>query len=141
MVPALSVQIRYAWVSQRGYYPDALDKANQDSLTVKLNVGGSADTAFFGVFDGHGTSGTECARFARDRVRLTRVPPRTASYSPNSMSGILHDGNVSSTVRAFACDKVRLALVALICVCRLSLRLCLCASGFMLRLVSALRAE
>lgn len=67
-LPKSGVQIRYAWVSQRGYYPDSLDKANQDALTVKFNVGGSADTAFFGVFDGHGTSGTECASFARDKV-------------------------------------------------------------------------
>lgn len=67
-LPRSGVQIRYAWVSQRGYYPDSLDKANQDALMVKLNVGGSTESAFFGVFDGHGTSGTECAAFARERV-------------------------------------------------------------------------
>ena len=53
-------KLRYAWVSQRGYYPEDLDKHNQDAHVEKENFGADAhikDTAFFGVFDGHGTEG------------------------------------------------------------------------------------
>lgn len=67
---SVGAQIRYAWASQRGYYPDALQKENQDALCVQKNVGGEPDCCFFGVFDGHGTAGTQCATFARDKVRL-----------------------------------------------------------------------
>lgn len=67
-LPKSGVRLRYAWASQRGYYPDSPNKPNQDAHTVKLSVGGSSETVFFGVFDGHGATGTECASFARDKV-------------------------------------------------------------------------
>lgn len=63
-------------MTQRGYYPDAIDKANQDALAVKKDVAGDPDTMFFGVFDGHGTAGTECAKFARDKVSSASVYAR-----------------------------------------------------------------
>ena len=44
-------------------------KANQDSFVVRKEVAGEPDSIFFGVFDGHGSSGTDCATFARDKVR------------------------------------------------------------------------
>ncbi|OQR90140.1 cGMP-dependent protein kinase [Achlya hypogyna] len=56
----------YAFVSQRGYYPDALHKPNQDAFTCLPNF--HEDKSFFGVFDGHGTTGEHCAQFARDKV-------------------------------------------------------------------------
>ena len=64
-------KLRYAWVSQRGYYPEDLDKHNQDAHVEVENFGkdkGIADTAFFGVFDGHGKTGDACAIFARDHM-------------------------------------------------------------------------
>ncbi len=60
--------IKYAWLSQRGYYPDAPNKDNQDSYSVITNFGGASDQAFFAVYDGHGKDGHLCARFARDQV-------------------------------------------------------------------------
>lgn len=51
-VPAASYALRYAALSQRGYYPDSPDKANQDAYTIRAPYGGSADDHFFGVFDG-----------------------------------------------------------------------------------------
>lgn len=45
-----------------------MDKANQDAFVVKRGVGSDPDTLFFGVFDGHGTAGTECAKFACEKV-------------------------------------------------------------------------
>jgi len=67
-----SYKIRYAWVSQRGYYPEDLDKANQDQHVEVENFGqaslGLEDCHFFGVFDGHGKTGDLCAIFARDHM-------------------------------------------------------------------------
>jgi serine/threonine protein phosphatase PrpC len=64
----LNVQVKYAYVTQRGYYPDTPDKANQDTFIVRKDVGGDPEAIFFGVFDGHGTAGTECAKFACEKV-------------------------------------------------------------------------
>ncbi|OQR95323.1 cGMP-dependent protein kinase [Thraustotheca clavata] len=59
-------KLSYAFVSQRGYYPDALNKPNQDAFTCLPTF--YQDKSFFGVFDGHGTTGEHCAQFARDKV-------------------------------------------------------------------------
>lgn len=66
-----SYKLRYAWVSQRGYYPEDLDKANQDSHIEIENFAqaeGMKDCALFGVFDGHGKTGDICSQFARDKI-------------------------------------------------------------------------
>ena len=61
----------------RGYYPDAPTKDNQDAYSVLTAFGGAPGDHFFGVFDGHGEKGTQCAQFAADKVR-TLLPPRHA---------------------------------------------------------------
>jgi len=58
-------QISYAYMSQRGFYPEHLSKANQDECCAREAFRGRADEVFFGVFDGHGEEGANCARFAR----------------------------------------------------------------------------
>ena len=66
-------KLRYAWVSQRGYYPEDLDKANQDQHCECEHFGksgGIRDCHFFGVFDGHGKTGDHCAIFAKDKVPI-----------------------------------------------------------------------
>ncbi len=67
--PSAGITIRYAFVSQRGFYPGSPDKANQDSLCVHTHFGGDPEQALFGVFDGHGEYGTQCSQFAKDKVR------------------------------------------------------------------------
>ncbi len=63
------LRIRYAYVSQKGYYPDQLDKANQDAYSVVEKFGpNDSNDAFFAVFDGHGELGDHCAQFARDKL-------------------------------------------------------------------------
>jgi len=63
------MRIRYAYVSQKGYYPDQLDKANQDAYSVIEQFGPKeSNDAFFAVYDGHGELGDRCAQFARDRL-------------------------------------------------------------------------
>jgi hypothetical protein len=62
------LRVKYAFVTQRGYYPEAPDKANQDAVYVKKDFGGTVGQMFFGVFDGHGIRGEEAAQFARVKV-------------------------------------------------------------------------
>lgn len=72
-LPHSGVSIRYAHVSQRGYYPDNMEKPNQDALLVKTEVAHEPDSVFLGVFDGHGSAGTECAQFAKEKVILNLI--------------------------------------------------------------------
>jgi len=67
------LQVKYAFASLRGLYPNASDKPNQDSLCVHTHYGGDPEQAFFGIFDGHGEFGTECSQFAKDRVRASSL--------------------------------------------------------------------
>jgi hypothetical protein len=65
------LEVRCAAVTQRGYYPNEA-KLNQDVFVTTEIVKG--EKVFYGVFDGHGTTGTECSTFARDNVvRLLRT--------------------------------------------------------------------
>lgn len=63
-------KLRYAWVSQRGFYPDEPDKDNQDSHVEVENFCSDIheDMHLFGVFDGHGKTGHKCAWYARDKL-------------------------------------------------------------------------
>ncbi|KAG6723609.1 hypothetical protein I3843_03G210700 [Carya illinoinensis] len=67
-VPAGNYELRYSFLSQRGYYPDALDKANQDSFCIHTPFGTNPDDHFFGVFDGHGEFGAQCSQFVKRKL-------------------------------------------------------------------------
>lgn len=53
----------------------ALDKPNQDSFTIIPTFNGDESKVFFGVFDGHGTTGDLCATFVKKECpeRLTKI--------------------------------------------------------------------
>ena len=59
--------LRFAYLTQRGYYPDALNKANQDAYRIVRQFNGVADQLLFGVFDGHGGDGDKVSGFVRDQ--------------------------------------------------------------------------
>ena len=59
--------LRFASLSQRGYYPEDLFKANQDRFLV-LPGFHTPETILMGVFDGHGHEGDHCSNFARQAV-------------------------------------------------------------------------
>eukprot|EP00965_Chrysotila_dentata_P177474 5862088-Pleurochrysis_carterae.AAC.2 len=61
-------KLRYAYLSQRGYYPEDLYKNNQDSFKIIPAFNGNKNTIFFGVFDGHGSDGDACSYFVRDNI-------------------------------------------------------------------------
>ncbi|KAF3333162.1 protein phosphatase 2C and cyclic nucleotide-binding/kinase domain-containing protein isoform X1 [Carex littledalei] len=67
-VPIGNYDLRYSYLSQRGYYPEALDKPNQDSYAIHTPFGASPDDHFFGVFDGHGEYGAECSQFVKTKL-------------------------------------------------------------------------
>ena len=64
-VPDGDFELRYSYLTQRGYYPEALDKANQDSFCAHTVFGENPSDHFFGVFDGHGEFGTQCSQFVK----------------------------------------------------------------------------
>lgn len=67
------IEFRVAVATQRGYYPTALDKHNQDDFLVK-SIGGpslgrpATSVLWMSVFDGHGPVGELCARFAKESL-------------------------------------------------------------------------
>jgi len=65
------IHVRYAVLTQRGYYPDDPHKQNQDAyhVTPSRFASGEGD-AFFPVFDGHGDKGHDCADFARRKLHV-----------------------------------------------------------------------
>ena len=65
------ITLRYAYLSQRGYYPEDLYKANQDSFKVVEKFNGAQSNLLFGVFDGHGSDGDSCSYFVRDSIEKT----------------------------------------------------------------------
>lgn len=67
-VPLGNYDFRYSYLSQRGYYPEALDKPNQDSFCIHTPFGTNPDDHFFGVFDGHGEFGDRCSQFVKRKL-------------------------------------------------------------------------
>lgn len=68
VVPTGNYRLQYSYLSQRGYYPDALDKANQDSFCIHTPFGTNVNDHFFGVFDGHGEFGAQCSQFVKQKL-------------------------------------------------------------------------
>jgi len=62
------MQVRYAYLSQRGYYPDDPNKPNQDAFSITHSFCQQKSDAFFAVYDGHGRDGDRCAQYARDHL-------------------------------------------------------------------------
>jgi len=62
------IRMRFAYLSQRGKYPDDPDKPNQDAYCIKHNFTNQMEDAFFGVFDGHGKDRHGCAQFTRTHL-------------------------------------------------------------------------
>jgi serine/threonine protein phosphatase PrpC/CRP-like cAMP-binding protein len=62
------VKMTYAYLSQRGFYPDDPFKPNQDSYCIHEGLVKDKQDALFGVFDGHGKDGDGCAIFAKNQL-------------------------------------------------------------------------
>jgi serine/threonine protein phosphatase PrpC/CRP-like cAMP-binding protein len=64
----VKIGMKYAYLSQRGYYPDDLHKANQDHYAVNENFMGSDSHHMFCVLDGHGQYGDLAARYGSSEM-------------------------------------------------------------------------
>jgi len=63
------ITLRYAYLCQRGYYPEDLYKANQDAYKISTQwPQDKQPQIFFGIFDGHGSEGDACSYFVRDTI-------------------------------------------------------------------------
>lgn len=60
--------IKYAFTSLRGFYPDALQKSNQDEVCANQLFSDDSEQLLFAVFDGHGSEGHLCAQYAKNKV-------------------------------------------------------------------------
>lgn len=65
---AYNFNLQYCYVSQRGYYPTSLGKANQDSYLVCEALLGDASCNFFGIFDGHGEYGDLVSHYVAENL-------------------------------------------------------------------------
>lgn len=84
-----AVDFLYAYISQRGYYPDSPHKANQDAFYVMPNFGGP-DRALFMVFDGHGKYGDLCAIYVRDHLPNNMLKHLQGKTSQDDIKEGLH---------------------------------------------------
>jgi serine/threonine protein phosphatase PrpC/serine/threonine protein kinase len=83
----------YCYVSQKGYYPNALGKANQDSYLVLENLMDDSNAHLFGVFDGHGETGDYCSYYAAESFSMClakelRAAGGTKAMDSNNMNKI-----------------------------------------------------
>lgn len=88
-----SFKVKYAFISQPGYYPDQISKPNQDKYCVRENFRNHSGEAFFGVYDGHGEHGADCADFVAQTL-----PDNVKSSAYLQPSGNL---DMSNYARAF----------------------------------------
>lgn len=97
----LKYNLRYCYVSQRGYYPNALSKANQDSYVICENFLGDKNSHLFGIFDGHGEYGDYCSYFAADMVPRYLEKELGTHGGVQSMSGAgMEDIYINAFVKA-----------------------------------------
>ncbi len=79
--------LRYCYVSQRGYYPNAMGKANQDSYVICEGLLSDNNNHLFGIFDGHGEHGDYCSYYAANNVPFYLEKEIQAAGGINSLDG------------------------------------------------------
>jgi len=67
-LPNYNYTLKYGWQSQRGYYPETPNKANQDACLIVKNFAKNQNIGYFGVYDGHGGFGDKCSGFVRSKI-------------------------------------------------------------------------
>lgn len=106
VIPSHHLCLRYSSLTQQGHYPDSPDRENQDSFCVKTQFQGNHNLHFFGVFDGHGQFGTQCANFVRDRlvdilsadIRLLDDPMKAYNSAFLATNSQLHDSEIDDAM-------------------------------------------
>mmetsp|Transcript_2407 Transcript_2407/g.4345 ORF Transcript_2407/g.4345 Transcript_2407/m.4345 type:complete len:1062 (+) Transcript_2407:50-3235(+) len=83
-----SFSIAHAYLTQRGYYPHALDKANQDSFCSHPDFNGEANIGFWGVFDGHGGAGDFVSTFTKKAIPTNLIKEMKSKSSDGSFESL-----------------------------------------------------
>ncbi|KAG7372896.1 protein phosphatase 2C [Nitzschia inconspicua] len=78
-----TLHVRYACVSKRGRDPDSLLKPNQDSYSHHGTFHND-ETAFFGVYDGHGPTGQDCSTYVQQQLPQMIRSALEEQYSLNT---------------------------------------------------------
>lgn len=112
-----SVDYQYAYLSQRGYYPDSPNKANQDSFFVSPNFNGRADTAVFMVFDGHGFYGDKCAIYIRDNLPGNLAKLLGASSGTEAVKTAIHNAFLMTNDQLYEDPSIKDDLSGTTCIC------------------------
>ncbi|XP_020086010.1 probable protein phosphatase 2C 35 isoform X2 [Ananas comosus] len=105
-VPSHHFRLVYSSLSQRGHYPESPDRENQDCLCIRTRLQDNPNLHFFGVFDGHGQFGAQCAAFVRDRLvdilsadtRLLDSPAEAYASTFLATNTELHDSSIDDTM-------------------------------------------
>ncbi|XP_020599694.1 probable protein phosphatase 2C 35 [Phalaenopsis equestris] len=105
-VPSHGLCLQYSSLTQRGYYPDSPDRENQDAICIRTNVQGNPNLHFFGVFDGHGQFGAQCANFVRDKLvdilsadtELLDDPVKAYHSAFLAVNTLLHDSEIDDSM-------------------------------------------
>ncbi|XP_007035371.2 PREDICTED: probable protein phosphatase 2C 35 isoform X1 [Theobroma cacao] len=105
-VPSHNFNLQYSILTQHGYYPDTVERENQDSFCVKIQVQGNPNVHFFGVFDGHGQYGAQCSNFVKDRLveilsndpTLLDDPLKAYTSAFLATNSELHDSEIDDTM-------------------------------------------
>jgi serine/threonine protein phosphatase PrpC/CRP-like cAMP-binding protein len=98
------LRLRYAFLSQKGYYPDDPHKPNQDAYSITERFGPrESNDALFAVYDGHGRDGDLCAQFARDKLpgqlakHVTRVKEKEARLHSKDLDRLANRNTAAPT--------------------------------------------
>ncbi|XVF62722.1 hypothetical protein PTKIN_Ptkin09bG0030900 [Pterospermum kingtungense] len=105
-VPSHNFTLQYSIFTQNGYYPDTLERENQDSFCIKTQIQGNPNVHFFGVFDGHGQYGAQCSNFVKDRLveilssdsTLLDDPLKAYTDAFLATNSELHDSEIDDTM-------------------------------------------
>eukprot|EP00968_Pinguiococcus_pyrenoidosus_P010566 scaffold840_cov265-Pinguiococcus_pyrenoidosus.AAC.10 len=123
----------YAYLSQRGYYPNELRKPNQDALAIESPFMEDENLHFFGVFDGHGLHGDACSRFVKTRLpeilegRLRRERTAVLAMSPEHFEKVLSTAfaETNTALHRSAVDDMLSGTTAIVVIIRgISLTVC-----------------
>lgn len=99
----VSPAFEYAYISRRGYYPDYPTKANQDAVFVVTSALGDDGQHIFGVMDGHGEFGADCAQYVRTKFPVMLMSDPAFKKDPSAaLSGACQ--NTNADLRASKID-------------------------------------
>ncbi|KAG0495701.1 hypothetical protein HPP92_000392 [Vanilla planifolia] len=105
-VPSHGLCLQYSSLTLRGYYPDSPDRENQDAFCICTNLQGNPNLHFFGIFDGHGQYGAQCANFVRDKIvdllssdpQLVDDPAKACHSAFLAANSLLHESDIDDSL-------------------------------------------